>query len=68
MGRIVRINLATEDLVEIFTDAARRSPGLVERRRVAFARILGLLSDNPGLGSRRLPRRPDAGSFHASGM
>ena len=63
MGRILRTNQATEDLVEIFTDAARRSPGLVERRRTAFARILGLLSDNPGLGSRRLPLRPDVRVF-----
>jgi plasmid stabilization system protein ParE len=63
MGRIVRTDRATEDLVEIFADAARRSPGLVERRRAAFARILGLLSDNPGLGSRRLPQRPDVRVF-----
>jgi plasmid stabilization system protein ParE len=55
MGRILRTNRATEDLVEIFTDAARRSPQLLARRRGAFEKTLSLLADNPGLGSRRLP-------------
>jgi hypothetical protein len=36
MGRILRTNRATEDLVEIFTEAARRSPQLLARRRAAF--------------------------------
>ena len=33
MGRILRTNRATEDLVDIFTDAARRSPQLLVRGR-----------------------------------
>ena len=38
MGRILRPNRATEDLVEIFTDVARRSPAAVppSRRRSPF--------------------------------
>lgn len=63
MGRVLRTNRATEDLVEIFTEAARRSPELVARRRAAFAKTLSLLSDNPGLGSRRLPSRPEVRVF-----
>lgn len=38
MGRILRTDRATEDLVEIFTDAARRCPQLLARRRTAFSR------------------------------
>jgi plasmid stabilization system protein ParE len=63
MGRVLRTNRATEDLVDIFAEAAGRSSALVERRRAAFARTLALLSDNPGLGSRRLPQRPDVRVF-----
>lgn len=63
MGRVLRTNRATEDLVEIFTEAARRSPAAVERRRTAFARSLALLADNPGLGSRRLARYPEVRVF-----
>ena len=63
MGRILRTNRATEDLVEIFTDAARRSPQLLARRRAAFEKTLSLLADNPGLGSRRLPGHPEVRVF-----
>jgi plasmid stabilization system protein ParE len=63
MSRILRANRATEDLVEIFTDAARRSPQLLVRRRAAFERTLSLLADNPGLGSRRLPSYPQVRVF-----
>jgi plasmid stabilization system protein ParE len=63
MGRVLRTNRATEDLVDIFTEAAQRSSAPVERRRAAFARTLALLADNPGLGSRRLPERPDVRVF-----
>ena len=63
MGRILRTNRATEDLVEIFTDAARRSPELLVRRRGAFEKTLSLLADNPGLGSRRLPGYPEVRVF-----
>jgi plasmid stabilization system protein ParE len=63
MGRVLRTNRATEDLVDIFAEAAGRSSALVERRRAAFARTLALLSDNPGLGSRRLAQRPDVRVF-----
>jgi plasmid stabilization system protein ParE len=62
MGRVLRTDRATEDLVDIFAEAAGRSSALVERRRAAFARTLAL-SDNPGLGSRRLPQRPDVRVF-----
>ena len=63
MGRILRTNRATEDLVEIFTDAARRSPQLLARLRAAFEKTLSLLADNPGLGSRRLPGQPEVRVF-----
>lgn len=63
MSRVLRTNQATEDLVEIFVAAARHSSGLTERRRGAFARTFGLLADNPELGSRRLPNRPDVRVF-----
>jgi toxin ParE1/3/4 len=63
MGRILRTNRATEDLVEIFTDAARRSPQLLARRRAAFEKTLSLLADNPGLGSRRLSSHPEVRVF-----
>ena len=63
MGRVLRTNRATEDLVEIFTDAARRSSQLLVRRRAAFERTLSLLADNPGLGSRRLPGHPEVRVF-----
>jgi plasmid stabilization system protein ParE len=46
----------SEEFVEIFTDAARRSPQLLARRRGTFEKALSLLADNPGLGSRRSPR------------
>lgn len=62
-GRILRTNRATEDLVEIFTEAAARSPGLVQRRREAFDRTLALLAANPGIGAKRLPQRPDVRVF-----
>jgi hypothetical protein len=39
MPRILRTNAATEDLVEIFTQAAG-SPPLLARRQAAFDRIL----------------------------
>jgi plasmid stabilization system protein ParE len=58
VGRLLRTNAATEELVDIFTEAAERSPRLLARRQTAFARILELLADNPGLGVRRLPRYP----------
>lgn len=63
MGRILRTNRATEDLVEIFTDAARRSSQLLARRRAAFEKTLSLLADNPGLRSRRLPGHPEVRVF-----
>jgi plasmid stabilization system protein ParE len=63
MARILRTNAATEDLVEIFTEAAERSPHLLAKRRSAFERTLGLLSANPGMGSRRLPRHADVRVF-----
>jgi plasmid stabilization system protein ParE len=63
MGRVLKTNQALEDLVEIFTEAARFSPELLARRRAAFAKALDLLSDNPGLGSRRLLRRPEVRVF-----
>jgi len=58
MGRILRTNRATKDLVEIFNNAARRSPQLLARRRGAFAKTLSLLANNPGLGSRMLDVAP----------
>jgi plasmid stabilization system protein ParE len=63
VGRLLRTNAATEDLVDIFTEAAERSPRLLARRQAAFARILGLLADNPSLGARRLPHHPDVRVF-----
>lgn len=57
------MNAATEDLVEIFVEAAERSPRLLAKRRAAFERTLGLLSDNPAIGSRRLPGHPDVRVF-----
>jgi plasmid stabilization system protein ParE len=63
MPRILRTNAATEDLVEILAQAARRSPGLAGRRRAAFDKTLALLSENPGMGSRRLPGYPDVRVF-----
>jgi plasmid stabilization system protein ParE len=63
MSRILRSNAVTEDLVEIFTEAAKRSPGLLERRRNAFEKTFGLLSENPGIGSRRLANHPDVRVF-----
>lgn len=63
MSRLLRTGAATEDLVTIFTEAAERSPALLARRRTAFAKTLGLLADNPGLGSRRLPSHPDVRVF-----
>lgn len=63
MGRILQTARATEDLVEIFTDAARRGPGALARRRAAFDRTLALLADNPGLGARRLPAMPEVRVF-----
>jgi plasmid stabilization system protein ParE len=63
MARILRTGAATEDLVAVFTEAAERSPQLLARRRAAFAKTLGLLADNPGLGSRRLPGHPEVRVF-----
>jgi plasmid stabilization system protein ParE len=50
-------------LIEIFVDAVERSPQLLERRRAAFDKTLGLVADNPGIGARRLPRAPDVRTF-----
>jgi plasmid stabilization system protein ParE len=63
MARVLRTNAVSEDLVEIFTQAAERSPRLLARRRAAFAKTLGILSENPGIGSRRLPSHPDVRVF-----
>jgi plasmid stabilization system protein ParE len=63
MARILRRDPAIEDLVDIFTAAASRSQSLLERRRAAIERTLHLLAENPGLGSRRLPDRPDVRVF-----
>jgi plasmid stabilization system protein ParE len=63
MGRIIWTNAATEDLVEIFAEAAERSLPLAVRRRAAFEKTLRLLAENPAMGSRRLPHRPDLRSF-----
>ena len=63
MGRIIRTNAATEDLVEIFTEAAERSAWLLDRRRAAFDKTLTLLSENPEVGSRRLPSHPEVRVF-----
>jgi plasmid stabilization system protein ParE len=62
MARMLRTGAATEDLVAIFTEAAER-PQLHARGRAAFAKTLGLLAANPGLGSRRLPSHPDVRVF-----
>jgi plasmid stabilization system protein ParE len=62
-GRVIQTARAVEDLVEIFTDAARRGPRALARRRAAFERTLALLADNPGLGARRLPAMPDVQVF-----
>jgi plasmid stabilization system protein ParE len=62
MPRILRTNAATEDLVEIFAQAAS-SPPLLARRRAAFERTLTLLGENPALGSRRLPNHPEVRVF-----
>jgi plasmid stabilization system protein ParE len=63
MARILRTNAATEDLVEIFAAAAERSPRLLDRRRAALGKTLGILSENPEMGSRRLPGHPDVRVF-----
>lgn len=63
MGRVLRSNQATEDLVDIFTEAALRSTSLVERRAHCFRRDYRAPLDNPGLGSRRLPSRPEIRVF-----
>ena len=69
MGRILRTNQATEDAGSRFSPTPpRSSSGLVERRREAFARIFALLSDNPGLGSRRLRGSCGGGYFLATGI
>lgn len=63
MPRILRTNAATEDLVDIFTEAARRSDRHLARQRAAFERTIGLLSENPAMGARRLPSHPDVRVF-----
>jgi plasmid stabilization system protein ParE len=63
MPRILKTNLANEDLVDIFTGAIMHSPALLVRRRAAFDKTLRLLAENPGLGSRRLPSRPEVRVF-----
>jgi plasmid stabilization system protein ParE len=63
MGRIIRTNQATEDLVEILVEAARRSPQLLARRRGGFSKTLALFSDIPGLGWRRLLGHPELWEF-----
>jgi plasmid stabilization system protein ParE len=63
MPRILRTNAATEDLVEVFAEAAERSPRLLAKRRAAFEKTLGILSENPEIGSRRLPSHTDVRVF-----
>lgn len=57
-GNLIPESIRPHSLVDIFTDAARRSPQLLARRHGAFEKTLSLLADNPGLGSRRLPSHP----------
>ena len=63
MPRILRTNAATEDLVEIFTETAEHSRQLLAKRHAAFEKTLALLSENPKIGSRRLPGHPDVRVF-----
>lgn len=63
MTRILRSDPANEDLVDIMTDAAAWSQALFQRRGAAIERVLQLLAENPRMGSRKLPGRPDVRVF-----
>ncbi len=63
MGLIRRRPAAKQDLIEIYRYIARDAP----MRADSFVRridgVIQLLSDRPGMGSRRLPRHPDVRIF-----